>query len=137
MRYLLVLVLGVCSMQLNAQTQPTYASSTMSFPVTNLEKSIEWYKQVLGNVEYFSPAEGVTEFMLNENTWLQLFEFEGQSSSAAIMRLEVGDIRIQHNRLQKLGLSPSPVELVPEVVSYFDFKDPDGNQLSFYQMETQ
>lgn len=119
---------------MSAQGQPSYASTTISLPVSNLEQSIEWYKQLLGDVESFSPADGIIEFQLNENTWLQLFEEE--SSSNSILRLEVGDIQSQHDRLKKLGLAPTSIELVPDVVSYFDFKDPDGNQLSFYKLES-
>lgn len=134
MRNLFVLALIVASYFGSAQDKPAFASSTLSLPVSNLQKSIDWYQQLLGEVEGFSPAEGVYEFQLNESTWLQFFE--GEPSNGAILRLEVEVIKDHHDRLVKLGLSPSPVELVPNVVSYFDFKDPDGNLLSFYMLET-
>lgn len=134
MRFLVTLFISFCSMQMSAQSQQSYASSTISLPVSNLERSIKWYKQVLGDVEYFSPAEGVIEFMLNEKTWLQLFE--GMSPSNSILRLEVRDIQSHYDRLKKLGLAPTSIELVPNVISFFDFKDLDGNQLSFYKLES-
>lgn len=134
MRNLFVLALIVASYNGSAQGKPAFASSTLSFPVSDLKQSIDWYQQLLGEVEGFSPAEGVFEFQLNESTWLQLFE--GEPSSGAILRLEVKDIQDHHSRLVKLGISPGPVDMVPNVVSYFDFKDPDGNLLSFYMLET-
>lgn len=123
----------ICVAQVCAQEIKSYASSTISIPVSDLNSSTEWYQQLLGDVESFSPAEGVVEFMLNEKTWLQLFE--GEVAANAILRLEVMDIKMQYNRLRNLKLSPSEILLVPNVVSYIDFKDPDGNQLSFYQIE--
>lgn len=134
MKYLVTSILFIFSMSLcGAQDNSSFASSTMCLPVSNLEESIQWYKQLLGEVENFSPAEGVMEFKLNDQTWLQLFE--GTQSTGSILRLEVEDIRRQHKRLEKLGVKSTPIELVPDVVSYFDFEDPDGNQLSFYKLE--
>jgi hypothetical protein len=40
----------------------------------------------------------------------------------------------QHKRLRDAGLHVEDITLVPGVIRYFDFKDPDGNGLSFYQM---
>ncbi len=117
-----------------SQNTPSFASTTISFPVTDVERSTQWYKQLLGEVESFAPAEGMIEFQLNELTWLQLFE--GPISLGTILRLEVKDLKLEHQRLTDLGMLLSPIELVPNVVSYFDFKDPDGNQLSFYKLES-
>ncbi len=133
MKRLIACIFVICSTQINAQNQLSYSSSTISFPVSNLDLSVEWYKQVLGEIEYFSPADGVMEFALNDKTWLQLFE--GESTTGSVLRLEVRDIQFQYERLKKLSISPTPVEMVPNVVSYFDFKDPDGNQMSFYELE--
>ena len=115
------------------QEKISYASSTFCFSVSDLNASIDWYGSLLGNVEKLTPAEGVVEFQLNATTWLQLFE--GPTSTGAILRLEVSKIDQQHQRIQQLGVSATPIEVVPGVVSYFDFKDPDGNLLSFYQLE--
>ena len=134
MKYQITFVLLFCVIGFSvAQSSPSYASSTFSFPVSDIDEATEWYKQLLGEVEYFSPAEGVVEFKLNEQTWLQLFT--GAQSSGATLRLEVTDIQSQHQRLTKLGIEPMDIELVPAVISYFDFKDPDGNLLSFYKLE--
>lgn len=128
------IILLVCSFGLShAQDKPSFASSTISFPVSDLEKSTQWYQQLLGEVESFSPAPGVMEFQLNDKTWLQLFE--GEVAVGSILRLEVADIQSSHKKLGEIGISTTSIELVPNVVSYFDFSDPDGNQLSFYKLE--
>ena len=134
MKYLLTLIaFCIASSFSTAQNSPSYASSTFSFPVSDIDKATQLYQSVLGEVECFSPAEKVIEFKLNDQTWLQLFE--GDQSHGAVLRLEVANIQLQHQRLKNLGLTPTAVELVPSVVSYFDFSDPDGNQLSFYELE--
>ena len=124
----------LCLLSLCQAQQPAYASSTFSFPVSNLEASVAWYGQLLGEVESFAPAEGVVEFQLNPTTWLQLFEGE-TGAAGSVLRLEVTGIKQQHARLEGLGIPATAVELVPGIVSFFDFEDLDGNQLSFYQLE--
>ncbi len=136
MSRIFVFMLVVCVLHVGkAQERPQYSSSTFCLPVSDLVQATAWYQQLLGNVEHFSPAPGVVEFKLNDNTWLQLFE--GTIGNGSIFRLEVADIQKQHSKLDKLGISPTAIELVPKVVSYFDFTDPDGNQLSFYKLEPQ
>ena len=135
MKYIATLILLTAGIGQGFAQGPSFASSTLSFPVSDLEKATKWYQELLGEVESFSPAPGVIEFQLNEVTWLQLFE--GELSSGAILRLEVGDINTMHKKVYTMGSSPNDIDTVPNVVSYFDFKDPDGNQLSFYKLETE
>ena len=136
MKGVIALLLFFCIVSFcDAQDKNAYGSSTICFSVSDLKEAVNWYSELLGDLDNFSPAPGIIEFQLNESTWLQLFE--GSDTGGAILRLEVEDIQLEHKRLEGLGMSLTSVEYVPGMVSYFDFEDRDGNQLSFYKLETQ
>ena len=117
----------------DTQTSSPYKSITIGIPVSNLEESQKWIYSVLGDLERMVPAEGVVEFQLSPNTWLQLFEME-TINNQSVVRLEVSDIESEYKRLQDLGIKLSELQIVPDVVSVFEFEDQDGNAFSLYQL---
>ncbi|MEL6559202.1 MAG: VOC family protein [Bacteroidota bacterium] len=130
----LVLIFSLTILSNTQAQDKEWASSTVSIPVTNLDQSVKWYKKLLMIEEDISPAPGVTEFKINDKTWVQLFEVENFTTSQNIMRLEVSAIEKAHKRVSGLTKSIQKVEYIENVVYYFDFTDPDGNLLSFYQI---
>ena len=76
-------------------------SVTVAFSVTDLEKSILWYKKVFGVRKSVRPVDGVAEMRLGP-VWLQLFEREKIPSDAAL-RLGVPDVEKERRRLVKMG----------------------------------
>ena len=66
--------------------------------------------------------------------WLQLFVAEAAALNPSVLRLETDDIEACHLRVVALGCAVGEIELVPDAVRYFEFRDPFGNQLSFYEM---
>lgn len=109
-------------------------SLTVGLPVIDMCKAIEWYRRLLGDCKEIYPAEGVMEFELTPRFWLQLFKSELSPPSRVIVRIGVVDIEGEHKRLMSLGIDASPIEVVPGVVRYFNFKDPFGNMLGMYQV---
>ncbi|NLC33480.1 MAG: VOC family protein [Clostridiales bacterium] len=107
-------------------------SATLALPVNDLAKSKEWYRQLFEYPTTTAPAPGVAELALGPII-LQLHETQNIRSDKAL-RLGVKDLDSLHKRLRAAGLPVEDITLVPEVIRYFDFKDPDGNGLSFYQM---
>jgi lactoylglutathione lyase len=111
-------------------------SVTIGIGVKDVKEATQWYKTLLGDVETIEPAPGTVELQLTENTWLQLddtgyFELGGGSS---IVRLQTNNIDAEHQVVKKLAADTGDIEVVEGVVKYFDFKDPEGNRLSYYQM---
>ena len=49
------------------------------------------------------------------------------------LRVGVADLAAERHRLENLGLTLSETCTIPGVISFFNFYDPDGNQLSYYQ----
>ena len=115
----------------------SWASTTISIPVSNLGQSVNWYKKLLMIEESISPAPEVIEFKIKDNTWVQLFEVETFTNSQNILRLEVDAIKEAHKRVSQLTTNIQGIEYIENVVYYFDFSDPDGNLLSFYQIPSE
>jgi lactoylglutathione lyase len=109
-------------------------SFTVGLPVTELKRAVEWYRQLLGEVEEVNPAPGVWEFQIISSGWLQLFESEINNPNLAVVRFESDDIEASRMQALSLGTDVGEIETVPEAVRYFEFRDPFGNQLSFYEL---
>jgi len=110
------------------------SSVTVSLPVSNLTKAIDWYRQLLGELEEISPAEGIWEAFVTPSFTLQLFEMDAEEKSLKTIGFESGDIEASHKLASGLGVEVGDIETVPDTVSYFEFSDPFGNLLSFYQV---
>ena len=109
-------------------------SITIGLPVPDLKKATAWYREILGNPEIINPAPGVSELSLTSTSWLQLFQVENIESNPTVLRFESNDIKLSHELALKHGSQVGDVETVPDVVKYFDFQDPYGNMLSFYEL---
>lgn len=109
-------------------------SATVGLPVTDLNRAIDWYRQLLGELEEISPVEGVWEVRVTPSFWLQLFELETDESSSKVVRFETSDIELSHKLVLSLDIDSGQIETVPEAVRYFEFRDPFGNLLSFYEL---
>ena len=109
-------------------------SFTVGLPVTELKRAVEWYRQLLGEVEEVNPAPGVWEFQIISSGWLQLFESEINNPNLAVVRFESDDIEASRMQALSLGTDVREIETLPGVVRYFEFRDPFGNRLSFYEL---
>jgi len=107
---------------------------TLGLPVTDLNSAVEWYRRLLGEVEEVNPAPGVWEFRIISSGWLQLFESEINNPNLAVVRFESDDIKASRRQALSLGTDVGEIETVSEAVRYFEFRDPFGNQLSFYEL---
>jgi catechol 2,3-dioxygenase-like lactoylglutathione lyase family enzyme len=111
---------------------PMQATSvTIGVPVRDLEVSREWYRQLLGKAPDLEPVPGIAEFEV-AGVWVQLMEGEAPGGNWTL-RIGVTDLEGERDRLRGLGIEVGDVRIVPGVISYFMFRDPDGNLLSWYQ----
>lgn len=109
-------------------------SFTIGLPVADLNKAVEWYRQLLGEIDEINPAPGVWEFQIISSGWLQLFKSEPTGSNPAVVRFESNDIEASRMLVLSLGTDVGEIQTVPEAVRYFEFRDPFGNLLSFYEL---
>ncbi|CDR30937.1 Glyoxalase-like domain [Acholeplasma oculi] len=106
-------------------------SVTVGLSVSDLNKASLWYGKLFVLEESMSPVDGIVEYLVGP-IWLQLFE-GSITESDHVLRFETDDIDKEFIRLKDLGiLTEEVIEDIPGVLRYLDFKDPDGNQLSFY-----
>jgi len=109
-------------------------SFTVGLPVTELTPAVEWYRRLLGEVEELNPARGVWEFRIVPSGWLQLFESEINEANQSVVRFESHDIQASRMLASTLSTNVDQIETVPEAIRYFEFRDPFGNRLSFYEL---
>ena len=105
---------------------------TVEVPVKSLPEARRWYERLLGKPPELEPVPGIVEFKVGA-TWLQLAEGRvGQTDWT--FRIGVMDVEGVGSSLRVLGIETTEVETVPNLISFFGFKDLDGNKLSFYQL---
>lgn len=106
---------------------------TVGLAVSDLASARAWYEEVLElDGPDLEPMEGLVEYKVGP-IWLQLDAVDVAESST-VLRLGVVDIAAEHARLTELGVELDEIITVPELISFFDFRDPDGNELSLYQL---
>jgi predicted enzyme related to lactoylglutathione lyase len=106
---------------------------TVGIAVSDIASARAWYEDVFElDTPDLEPMEGMAEYKIG-SLWLQLDGVEVKESST-ILRFGVTDIDAEHSRLTELGVDVDEVTRIPDLLSYFDFRDPDGNVLSLYQV---
>lgn len=102
------------------------------FKVSNIEQSIAWYKNWLGEPDVI-PMDGVAEYQLSSNSWLQLSCEEKDSIETSSIVVGVEDINQTKKTLDECGIKTSEIidyEVVL-VFDVFDVFDIDGNKITF------
>ena len=110
---------------------------TCSTGVTNLDRSIAWYQEVLGfellyRVEEIAWCELKTS-VARVNVGLGVRE-EAGGSGGATLTFGVTDIEAAKAVLDSHGVrQDGPIRDIPDMVRLLTFFDPDDNALMFYQ----
>lgn len=103
--------------------------------VEDQEKAVEWYTNLLGREPDIIPMEGVAEWQLAENSWLQVtidpanLELIGKST----VIIGVNNIEQQSNICDDAKIKHSEVVEYPGVIKMFEVVDLDGNKIAFVE----
>jgi predicted enzyme related to lactoylglutathione lyase len=122
---------GIVPAETTAGGSMRTTSVTTGLPVQDLGAAQEWYARVLGHEHELEPAEGLAEFEVHPGSWLQLME---EPEGRPVFLIGVSDLEAERERLLALGIDVSPIEGIDGVIRFCDFRDPDGNELSLYQV---
>ena len=102
--------------------------------VSDLSKSREWYSRLFGKGPDLEPFPGKVEFKVG-GAWVHISTGKVEPSSWSLL-IEVRDLSRERERLRKSEIAASEIQTVPNVISYFDLSDPDGNTMRWFQVLT-
>jgi predicted enzyme related to lactoylglutathione lyase len=102
--------------------------------VSDLSKSRGWYSRLFGKGPDLEPFPGNVEFKVG-GAWVQISNGKVQPSSWSLL-IEVRDLSRERERLRKSEIAASEIQTIPNVISYFDLSDPDGNTMRWFQVLT-
>ncbi|GHO64631.1 hypothetical protein KSC_035230 [Ktedonobacter sp. SOSP1-52] len=113
-------------------TQSRFTGLTQQVKVPDIEAGRDFYARLFGRDPDVEPHEDFKEWELVPTSWLQLAE--GTPEPAGRLRLGVEDLASERIRVQReLGITCSPIERIPGLAAWFNFEDPWGNRLGFFQ----
>lgn|SRR5487761_254394 len=119
-----------------ADTEIDVREMIVEITVSDLSKSREWYSRLFGKKgPDLEPFPGNVEFRIG-GAWVQVVSGDVQPSSSWNLQLEVSDLSRERERLRAAGIETTEIKTVPNVICFFDLKDPDGNSMRWFQVLT-
>lgn len=109
----------------------SFASVVAVLPVTDHAKAVSWYEKWIGRGPDVEPMEGVAEWQLAENAWIQVSVDPGSTGNTTVV-VGVMDLDAQREACAAADVA------VGEVNDYgfvrtADAVDPAGNKITFVQ----
>ena len=109
---------------------------------TDFPRSRKWYAKLFGKKgPDLKPFPGNVLFSTNivfkvGSSGSQISRGNVQLSSNWALQLNVTDLSREREGLRQSGIATSEIRIVPDEVSFFALKDPDGNHLEWFQVLT-
>ena len=100
------------------------------FPVTEYERSLQWYRQLLGSEPSFYPNEREAVWQMDAHRFVY-FEVLPERAGGSLSMIMAEDIDKTVAEISARGLEPLRVERYEEGMRKVVYQDPDGNELSF------
>ncbi len=101
-------------------------------PVVDHQTAVNWYKKLIGRDADVVPTEGVAEWQLAENAWIQVGTDPDNAGNTTIV-FNVSDIDAQCTACEAANVSLGEVLEYTGIVKMVDAIDPDGNKVVFVQ----
>ena len=101
-------------------------------PVKDQNRAVGWYKKLFGRDADIVPMEGVAEWRLAENAWIQVTADTERAGTATAI-IGVNDIEVQCSDFTASNVPYGEVVEYPGIVKMVDVIDPDGNKIVFVQ----
>lgn len=101
-------------------------------PVKDYDKAVGWYTKLLGRDADIVPVDGVAEWQLADNAWLQVTADPERAGSTTVI-IGVNDIHMQRSACAEANVPLGEVVEYPEIIKMAETVDPDGNKVAFIQ----
>ncbi len=101
-------------------------------PVKNFQESLTWYKRLIGRVPDIVPMEGIVEWQVVGNAWIQVATDPDRAGNTTLV-ICVNDLETQCKTCSASNLPLSEIVEYPEIIKMAEIIDPEGNKISFVQ----
>ena len=101
-------------------------------PVKNFQQSLTWYKKLIGRDPDIVPMEGIAEWLIVENAWIQVTIDPDRAGNTTLV-ICVNDLEAQCKTFSASNLPIGKIEEYPEIIKMAEIIDPEGNKISFLQ----
>jgi predicted lactoylglutathione lyase len=100
------------------------------FPVTDYDRSLQWYRQLLGSEPSFYPNDREAVWEAGEHCFVY-FEVLPERAGGSLSMLMTDDIDATVAEIAERGIKPVRIEQYEQGMRKVVYADPDGNELSF------
>ena len=100
--------------------------------VKDQAKAEAWYKKLLGREADITPFEGVAEWKIAENAWLQVTTDPEKAGTSTVI-FGVADITKQRKTCDDIGVNLGDTVEIPDLIKMAEVEDSDANKVVFIQ----
>lgn len=101
-------------------------------PVNDFEKVLSFYIKLFGRDPDIVPMEGIAEWQLIENAWIQV-SINPERAGTATVVVGVNEIEAQCEECISANLSIGEIAEYPGIIKMAEINDPEGNTIAFVQ----
>ncbi|MEU7328880.1 MULTISPECIES: VOC family protein [Streptomyces] len=108
---------------------PSFKNVNAVLPVTDHAAAVAWYKQWIGRGPDIEPMEGVAEWQLVDNGWIQV-AYDPETAGKASIVIGVEDIDSHIASLASAGVTCGEIQDL-DFIRMAELPDPEGNKINF------
>lgn len=99
-------------------------------PVSDVQKSQQWYSSLFGRSEDNNPMPTLVEWQVLPGAWVQVFA-DPQRAGSGLLNFAVDDLESHLSEVRERGLEPEEILDANKGVRLSTITDPDGNTIRF------
>ena len=108
---------------------PSFKNVNAVLPVADHAAAVAWYKQWIGRDPDLQPMEGVAEWQLADNAWIQVAHDPEAAGKTSVV-IGVEDIDSHVASLASEGVTCGEIQDY-DFIKLSDVVDPEGNKINF------